>query len=137
MIVRVRKLSKLDYARVTRITLEADREESEVEIPDKILREAGLTLSEGDSLEVETSKEAGNLDEWDIVMSGEVYLKAGNPPRVYASLGGLQLVLKSERDYERFQVGERVYIKLRKVRSGVIIHGHNEGNGKTAGVGAQ
>lgn len=116
MIARVRKISRLDYARVTRLTLEAETGEVEVEIPDKILREAGLTLSEGDPLIVEAAKEAGSLDEWDVVMVGEVYLKASNPFRVYASLGGLQLVLRSEKDYERFQVGERVYVKLKRPR---------------------
>ncbi|MEM0093656.1 MAG: hypothetical protein QW753_04715 [Thermofilum sp.] len=116
MIARVGKISRLDYARVARIALKAEWGEVEVEIPERVLREAGLALSEGDSVNVEVAKEAGSLDEWDVVMGGEVYLKASNPFRVYASLGGLQLVLKSERDYERFQVGEKVYVKLRKTR---------------------
>lgn len=117
MIAKVRKIIRLDYARVQRLTLETEAGEMEVEIPDKILREAGFAPSEGGIVEVETSKEAGSIEEWDIVMGGEVYFKTSSPSRVYASLGGLQLVLKGEKDSERFQAGDKIYVKLRSPRS--------------------
>lgn len=118
MQVRVERVSRLHYARVIRVAMSSGDGEIELEVPEKVLREAGLSLKEGDALELEVAKERGELDNWDLVMTGEVYLKLSNPPRVYASLGGLQLVLKRENSYEEFRVGDKVYVKVRRMGGG-------------------
>uniref|UniRef100_A0A7C1P170 Uncharacterized protein n=1 Tax=Thermofilum pendens TaxID=2269 RepID=A0A7C1P170_THEPE len=116
MLVRVEGLEKLGYARVTRLRLGDGQRRVEVEIPDKVLAEAGLSPSDGDLFEVEARKEPLDLKDWDIVMQGEVYLKRSNPPRVYASLWGLQLVLEDPEAPESFNIGDKVYLCIRAKR---------------------
>jgi len=116
MLVRVEGLEKLSYAKVTRLRLSNGQRRMEVEIPDRVLAEAGLSPGEGDLLEVETRKELGDMKDWDIVMQGEVYLKKSSPPRVYASLWGLQLILEDPEALENFNIGDKLYLFLRAKR---------------------
>jgi len=113
MLARVEGLERLSYAKVTRIRLNNEQRRLEVEIPDRVLAETGLTLGEGDLLEVEVRKELGDLKDWDIVMQGEVYLKRSNPPRVYVSLWGPQLVLEDPEALENFDIGDKLYLFIR------------------------
>uniref|UniRef100_A0A7C4F7Z4 Uncharacterized protein n=1 Tax=Thermofilum pendens TaxID=2269 RepID=A0A7C4F7Z4_THEPE len=113
MLARVESLEKLSYAKVTRLRLGDGQRKVEVEIPDRVLAEAGLTPGEGDLLEVEVRKELGDTRDWDIVMRGEVYLKRSNPPRVYVSLWGLQLVLEDPEALKNFDIGDKLYLFIR------------------------
>ncbi len=113
MLARVESLEKLSYAKVTRLRLGDGQKKVEVEIPDRVLAEAGLTPGEGDLLEVEVRKELGDTRDWDIVMRGEVYLKRSNPPRVYVSLWGLQLVLEDPEALKNFDIGDKLYLFIR------------------------
>ncbi|ABL77759.1 hypothetical protein Tpen_0350 [Thermofilum pendens Hrk 5] len=108
----VRSVGRLGYALVERVGIAGDGVEVEVEIPVRVLREAGLGLREGVEVVFEVAREAGSIDEWSVVMQGEVYLKKEGESAVYASLGGLQLVVKSPKIYNEFNVGDKVYFKL-------------------------
>lgn len=112
----VRGLEKLHYADVTRISVEVDQKGEVVfEVPDKIIDEVGWTPTLGDRVEVEVSREAGDIDEWDIVMAGEVYLKKEEEKKIMASMGGLQLSLVSEKYYPELKVGDKVFFKLKRI----------------------
>jgi len=115
MLGKITSAEDLSYARVRRLGIASEQASIEVEIPIRVLQEANFPAREGVSVEFEVSREAGSIDEWLIVMSGEVYLKKEKGGIVYSSLGGLRLVIRSEDIYRDLKVGDKIYFKLRAV----------------------
>lgn len=110
----LKEIDTLHYAHVKRLVIKVRGGSVAVEIPEKILEDAGWTPSIGDTLEIEISREKpGDLDKWDIVMGGDVYFKREEGKKVYASLGGLKLAIEGEKFYDAFNVDDKIYLSLR------------------------
>ncbi|MGB9708998.1 MAG: hypothetical protein ACP5II_05490 [Infirmifilum sp.] len=103
----------VSYANVKRVQIEIEGETLDVEIPDKLLQEVGADPRVGSEVEVELSREPGDLSYWQIVMSAETYLKQEAQGKIYASAGGLQVVIPSKILGDKIDIGEKVYLKLR------------------------
>jgi hypothetical protein len=115
MIGKIVDVNDLGYALVKRLTISSGNAEVEVEVPVRVLQEANFYAVKDRDVEFEVSHEVGDLDKWQIVMSGEVYLKNEKEKLVFSSLGGLRLAIKSEEFYRDLKVGDKIYFKLRSV----------------------
>jgi len=111
----LKDVDTLHYAHVKKLSIKVRGGLITVEIPEKVLDDAGWTPRPGDSVELEISGEKPrDLDRWDIVMGGDVYLKKEEGKRVYASLGGLRLIVDGEKFYDAYNVDDRIYFSLKK-----------------------
>ncbi len=110
----LKEIDTLHYAHVKRLVVKVRGGNVAVEIPEKILEDAGWTPSIGDSVELDVAKEKpGDLDKWDIVMGGDVYFKREEEKKIYASLGGLKLMIEGEKFYDAFNVDDKIYLLLK------------------------
>ncbi|RLF05007.1 MAG: hypothetical protein DRK00_05470 [Thermoprotei archaeon] len=105
----VTSVERYDYAKVLRVGMKAGEAELKLELPLKVLEEVGWRPSEGDEVEVELAGEKGDLEEWDIVLSGRLLSAEGR--LITYSFGGLLCTIEGA----RLETPERVYLRL-KVR---------------------
>ncbi|QOJ78276.1 hypothetical protein IG193_05770 [Infirmifilum lucidum] len=110
---RVTGVEMLSYADVARLRIEGESGVFEVEIPLKVLKEVGINPLPGSGIEIGVEKSASDFEGWDIVLSGEVYLRQESQNRLYISAGGLQIVIPISVATGFNNVGDKVYVKLR------------------------
>ncbi|MEZ0345443.1 MAG: hypothetical protein ABWK01_02715 [Infirmifilum sp.] len=110
---RIKAMEALSYADVTRFRIELEGGVLEVEIPLKLLQDVGVNPEVGTKVEVELSAKPEELEPWQIVLAGEVYLKQEAQGTLYASAGGLQIVMPTKILTDNIDVGGKVYLKLR------------------------
>ena len=110
MKLSVTSLENYDYASIVAITMEGEGYKVKLELPQKVLDEVGWRPSVGDGIEMRLESEAGNLDEWDIVLSGTL-LKRERGLVAY-SFGGLVCTIRGRITRPK----RKVYLKLRLLR---------------------
>ncbi len=103
----------LSYADVARLRIESESGVFEVEVPIKVLKEVGINPSPGSSIEISVEKSVSDIEGWDIVLSGEVYLRQESQNRLYVSAGGLQIIIPVSVATDFNNVGDKVYVKLK------------------------
>ncbi len=113
---RITGVSKLGYADITVIDLEAQNVRVKIEVPTKVLEEIRWSPSVNDEISIEICKELGDISNWNIVMQGEIYFKREETRKIIASFGGLQVAIESNELYPEYNVGDRVYLKLRSTK---------------------
>jgi len=106
-------IEALKYADVARIKIEAEEGLAVVELPVKILREAGVEPAQGMQVELRVDATPSDLESWDIVLGAEVYSRQESQNALLASAGGLQVVFPESIAKDTAGVGSKVYIKLR------------------------
>lgn len=103
----------LSYADVVNYHIELEAGKAEVEVPVKVLREAGVARNLEGEVEVDVSEEPGDLAPWDVALAGEVYLLQEAQGKLYASAGGLRIVLPLSALPKSVSVGSKIYLKLK------------------------
>ena len=111
MRLRVSSIETYDYAKVAALTMSGEGFEVRLELPLQVLDETGWEPAAGDELELELSADAGDVDAWEIVLSGTL-LKAGENEVTY-TFGGLLCTVKGA-EVKPFK---KVYLKLRSART--------------------
>ncbi len=113
----------LSYADVARLRIESESGVFEVEVPLKVLKEVGINPSPGSSIEISVEKSVSDIEGWDIVLSGEVYLRQESQNRLYVSAGGLQIIIPVSVATDFNNVGDKVYVKLKFPRGAGLGNG--------------
>lgn len=108
MKLRVSSVERYDYAKVLALTMSGEGLEARLELPIAIADEIGWRPAAGDVVELELAAGAGDLDAWEIVLSGTL-LRAGEGQVAY-TFGGLLFTLKGP----SVEPLKRVYLKLRR-----------------------
>lgn len=112
MKLRVASVELYDYTRVAALTMSGEEGvEVRLELPIQVVDEVGWSPKVGDEVELELSASAGNLDAWDIVLSGRP-LKAGGGAVTF-TFGGLLCTVKGV----GAEPPKRLFLKLRVPRS--------------------
>lgn len=111
MRLRVSSVETYDYAKVAALTMSGEGFEVRLELPLRVLNEVGWEPAAGDELELELSADAGDVDAWEVVLSGTL-LKAGESEATY-TFGGLLCTVKGA-EVKPFK---KVYLKLRSARA--------------------
>ncbi len=99
-----------DYAKVKALTFQGEGLEVKLELPQRILEEVNWSPSPGDRVVAELSGKIGNLEEWDIVLSGTL-LKREAEYAAY-SFGGLLCLIKGS----SVEAPKKAYFALRVKR---------------------
>ncbi len=101
----------LDYADVYVVNIECEGVKAKIDVPIKLLNDLKLSLREGQEVDIEFSKELGEVEPWDIVLSGKVYKVEGDVVR--ASFGGLIALIEGA---PGFKVRDKLYLKIKFLR---------------------
>lgn len=99
-----------DYAKVKALTFQGEGLEVKLELPQRILEEVNWSPSPGDIVVAELSEKIGNLEEWDIVLSGTFLKKEAG--YVAYSFGGLLCLIRGS----SVEAPKRAYFALRVKR---------------------
>jgi hypothetical protein len=110
--LRVTSVELYDYTKVAALAMSGEGgAEVRLELPLQVVDEVGWGPKAGDEVELELSASAGDLDAWDIVLSGSL-LKAGEGAVTF-TFGGLLCTVRGA----GIEPLKRVYLKLRVPRS--------------------
>ncbi len=113
---KIENIEKIHYAYVTKITVNLGAiGQLAFEVPNKVLDEINWVPGESEEVEIGFDKDLGDTENWDIVLQGEVYLKKEEDRKIIASMGGLQVALTSEKLYRDFSVGDKVFLKVKRL----------------------
>lgn len=108
--LKVLGIEGYDYADILALEMEGENVRARLELPLKILEEAGWTPSRGEEVNLELAEELGQLNDWEIVLSGKL-LRSGEEEVTY-SFGGLLFTLRGAVANRP----KKAYLKLRRVR---------------------
>ncbi len=112
MKVQVKDIEFPEYARLMILRLVTNSGGNmKIEIPLRILDEAGINIEKGESLEVEIKKKLEDMNTWDIVYSCKAYME--REKKTLISCGGLQISIDS--DIVDVRPGENIYIFIKKL----------------------
>lgn len=113
---KIVKVSMLSYANVKRFQIEVEGGLLEAEIPVKLLQDVKVNPDAGCEVEVEITKKeknTGDIGSWDIIMIGETYFKQEAQGKIYASAGGLQLVIPVRLLGDNLNIGDEIIFKIK------------------------
>ena len=112
MKAQVKSVESPEYARIIVLRLAIDDGKSiKIDIPIKLLDEAGIKIGEGDNIEIELKDRLEDTESWNIIYSCKVYMERGG--KMLISCGGLQASLDSS--LVDIRTEEKIYIYVRKI----------------------